>query len=65
MLELETFRNLAQNTETSNTLIRFLGKFKTYYPTLHLLSEQLYEEKVIKPTVDGIINRFGEVRNDA
>ena len=65
VLELETFRNLARNTETTNTLVRFLGKFKTYYPTLYLLSEQLYEEKEIKPTVDGIIDRFGEVRNDA
>ena len=65
VLELETFRNLALNTETSNTLVRFLGKFKTYYPTLHLLSEQLHEEKLIKPTVDGIIDRFGQVRNDA
>ena len=65
VLELETFRNVARNTETTNTLVRFLGKFKTYYPTLYLLSEQLYEEKEIKPTVDGIIDRFGEVRNDA
>jgi DNA mismatch repair protein MutS2 len=65
VLEQETFRNLARNTETTNSLIRFLGKFKTYYPTLYLLSEQLYEEKEIKPTVDGIIDRFGEVRNDA
>lgn len=65
VLELEAFRNLARNTETSNSLVSFLGKFKTYYPTLHSLSEQLYEEKEIKSTVDGIIDRFGEVRNDA
>ena len=28
VLELEAFRNLAQNTETTNTLVRFLEKFK-------------------------------------
>ena len=65
VLELEAFRSLARNTETTNTLIRFLEKFKTYYPTLHSCSESLYEEKQIKPTVDAFIDRFGEVRNDA
>jgi DNA mismatch repair protein MutS2 len=65
VLELEAFRNLARNTETTNTLIRFLEKFKTYYPSLSGLAEQLYEEKQIKPAVDGVIDRFGEVRNDA
>jgi DNA mismatch repair protein MutS2 len=64
VLELEAFRNLAQNTEITNTLIRFLGKFKIYYPTLYSLTESLYEEKEIKPTVDGVIDRFGEVRSD-
>ena len=65
VLELEAFRNLARNTETTNTLVRFLAKFKTYYPSISGLAEQLYEEKQIKPTVDGVIDRFGEVRNDA
>ena len=65
VLELEAFRNLARNTEMSNTLVRFLDKFKTYYPSLSGLAEQLYEEKQIKHTVDGVIDRFGEVRNDA
>ena len=65
VLELEAFRNLAQNTETTNTLVRFLEKFKTYYPTLYSLTESLYEEKEIKSAVDGVIDRFGKVRNDA
>ena len=65
VLELEAFRNLAQNTETTNTLFRFLEKFKTYYPILYSLTESLYEEKEIKSAVDGVIDRFGKVRNDA
>ena len=65
VLELEAFRNLARNTETANALVRFLDKFKTYYPSLSCLAETLQEEKLIKPTVDGVIDRFGEVRNDA
>jgi DNA mismatch repair protein MutS2 len=65
VLELEAFRYLARNTETANALVRFLDKFKTYYPSLSGLAENLHEEKLIKPTVDGVIDRFGEVRNDA
>jgi len=65
VLELEAFRNLARNTETANALVRFLDKFKTYYPSLSVLAETLHEEKQIKPTVDSVIDRFGEVRNDA
>ena len=65
VLELDAFRNLARNTETTNTLFRFLNKFKSYYPNLIILVRQLYEEKHINPTVDGVIDRFGEVRDDA
>lgn len=65
VLELDAFRNLARNTETTNTLVRFLNKFKSYYPNLIILVTQLYEEKHINPTVDGVIDRFGEVRDDA
>lgn len=65
LLELEAFKNLARATETTNTLIVFLKKFKTYYPSLFLLTDSLYEEKEIKVAVDQVIDRFGEVRNDA
>ncbi|MGB1535038.1 MAG: endonuclease MutS2 [Flavobacteriaceae bacterium] len=65
VLELEAFRNLARSTETTNTLLAFLNKFKTYYPSLFLLTVDLEEEKEIKRAVDRVIDRFGEVRNDA
>ena len=65
VLELEAFRNLARATETTNTLFVFLHKFKTYYPSLLQLTNNLHEEKEIKPAVDQVIDRFGEVRNDA
>ncbi len=65
VLELEAFRNLARNTETTNILVRFLDKFKNYYPNLSILASKLHEEEHIKPTVDRVIDRFGEVRNEA
>ena len=55
VLELEAFRNLARNTETSNALVRFLDKFKKYYPNLSNLSRELFEEKQIKTAVDSVI----------
>jgi len=52
VLELEAFRILARATETTNTLLAFLKKFKTYYPSLFLLTADLEEEKEIKLAVD-------------
>jgi len=65
ILEIETFRNIASNTETTNTLLKFLTKFASYYPTLFRCTESIYEEKEIKQAVDNVIDRFGEVRDRA
>ena len=65
VLELDAFKNLARNTETTNALVVFLEKFKSYYPNLYSCSAHLQEEKEIKPAVDRVIDRFGEVRSDA
>ena len=48
-----------------NTLLAFLLKFKTYYPTLFGASEHLIQEKEIKKAVDQVIDRFGEIRDNA
>ncbi|MDO7576399.1 MAG: DNA mismatch repair protein MutS, partial [Flavobacteriaceae bacterium] len=37
----------------------------TYYPTLYGYTDGLYVDKEIKKTIDGVIDRFGEVRDDA
>lgn len=65
ILDIETFRNIASNTDSSNTLLKFLIKFKSYYPTLFNYSTSIYEEKEIKAAVDNVIDRFGEVRDRA
>ena len=65
VLEIEAFRILASNTETANTLVAFLKKFQTYYPTLYLSSSELTIEKEIKTNVEAVIDRFGEVRDNA
>jgi len=65
VLEIQAFRNIAALNETVNTLLVFLKKFKTYYPQLHQLSGELYVNKEIQAAVDAVIDRFGEIRNNA
>ena len=65
VLDISVFRIIAVNTEITNTLILFLVKFKTYYPTLHSYTDNLYVDKEIKKTIDAVIDRFGEVRDNA
>lgn len=65
MMEIEGFRKIAATCETVNTLLKFLKKFKEYYPNLHALGEHIELTKVPKNEVDAVIDRFGEVRNDA
>ena len=65
VLDIETFRSLVVNTKTSNILLKFLKKFKTYYPLLFERSSGLPVQKEIIKQVDTVIDRFGEVRNNA
>ena len=65
VLEISAFRVISGNTETTNNLIQFLTKFKAYYPSLFIITEGLHVEKIIKKNVDSVIDRFGEVRDNA
>ncbi len=65
MMEIEGFRKIAATCEIVNTLLKFLKKFKEYYPNLHALGEHIELTKVPKNEVNAVIDRFGEVRNDA
>ena len=65
VLDISVFRIIAANTEITNTLLIFLVKFKTYYPTLYSYTDNLYVDKEIKKTIDAVIDRFGEVRDNA
>ena len=65
VLELQAFRNIAAASETVNGLLQFLEKFKTYYPALYSATETLYINKEIKAEIDSVIDRFGEIHNNA
>ena len=64
-LEIEGFRRIAAANETVNTLLKFFKKFKDYYPELYILGATIEITKTPKQAVDQIIDRFGEIRNNA
>ena len=65
VLEIEGFRRIAAANETVNILLKFFKKFKEYYPTINALGEAIEVTKIPKEKVDGVIDRFGEIRNNA
>ena len=65
VLEIDSFRNIGSTSETVNTLLKFFKKFKPYYPTLFEFGKELEINKELKQEIESVIDRFGEVRNNA
>ena len=65
VLEIIAFRNIAAASQTVNTLLLFFNKFKSYYPSLHMLKGEMVVNKEIKKEIDNVIDRFGEIRDNA
>ncbi len=64
-LEIAGFRRIASICETISTHKRFFAKFREYYPLLAAQSGEIQENKEIPGLVHGVIDRFGEIRDDA
>ena len=64
-LEVPALRKIAALSENSNILIKFFQKFEEYYPTLYKKSSQVAYTTAIVDQIKSIINRFGEVKNEA
>ncbi len=65
VLSIESFNDISLASETVNNLLSFFKKFKTYYPKIFLVGEEIEQNKDIKKTINNIIDRFGEIRNNA
>ena len=65
VLEIEGFRRIAAANETTNLLLKFFKKLKEYYPQLKELGEEVEVTKTPKEEIDSVIDRFGEIRNNA
>lgn len=64
-LEIESFRKIKTIAEASNDLIKFFENFNEYYPTLYNRSSNITYTKIIPDTINAVINRFGEIKDDA
>ncbi len=61
----DAFLKIANISNTSNDLIFHFQKFKDYYPTLFLLTENIEFTKSIVDTIFKVITNYGEVQNKA
>ncbi|MCJ7758105.1 MAG: DNA mismatch repair protein MutS, partial [Gillisia sp.] len=65
ILEVGSFKKISSLSETSNTQIRFFNKFSELYPSLYETTEPITYTKAINEKIDEVINRFGEVKDEA
>ena len=65
VLDIKEFRKIASISDTTNILIKFFAKFEEYYPTLNQEAVQITYTTAIIEKIGSVIDRFGEVKNDA
>ncbi len=64
-LEVGSFRKIGTICTTIATHKKFFKKFKEYYPLLFAASEEIELNNEIPKEIDGVIDRFGEVKDRA
>jgi DNA mismatch repair protein MutS2 len=64
-LEIEQFRKISSLSITCNILLKFFKKFKEYYPLIFDISEKIEKTDLISNEINSIIDKYGEIRNDA
>ncbi|MDO5608904.1 MAG: DNA mismatch repair protein MutS [Capnocytophaga sp.] len=64
-LEVGSIRRIHSVARTVNTHIVFFRKFKELYPDLHETAENVEYTEEITDSIEKIIDKFGEIKNDA
>ena len=64
-LEVESFRKVKHICELTFAHVKFLKKFKTYYPSIFSISEKIKVEKHILTEISRIIDKFGFIKDNA
>ncbi len=64
-LELSGFRRIGALCRQVTVHKKFFKKFKDYYPLLFAYTELFEENLIIPNSIDNIIDKFGEIRDDA
>lgn len=64
-LEASAFLKISTVSETVNELLKFFTKFKSYFPTIHQISQEIEYTPALINAINKIITSYGEVANDA
>ncbi|SDS42687.1 DNA mismatch repair protein MutS2 [Formosa sp. Hel1_31_208] len=64
-LDTKSFKKIASITLTVNDILKFFKKFEEYYPSLHKSSLDLEIVAHIVIEIDAIIDRFGDIKDNA
>ena len=64
-LEVHGLKKIVSMSLTVNDIVTFLKKFDEYYPNLYSYASHIEVTKVIIEKVDGIVDRFGDIKDNA
>ncbi|WP_353077690.1 DNA mismatch repair protein MutS [Flavobacterium sp.] len=64
-LELVAIKKILDLSKSTNEYLKFLKKFSDYYPELYKKSIQIEFTPYISKSIEEIVNKFGEIKDDA
>ena len=64
-LEVYSLKKIVAMSNTVNDIVIFLNKFQEYYPALNAFSSHIEVTKEIIEKVDAIVDRFGDIKDNA
>lgn len=64
-LEVHSLKKIVSISLTCNDIVNYLKKFKEYYPNLNEFASHIEVTKVIVEKVDHIVDRFGDIKDNA
>ena len=64
-LEVSSLQKIVSISITVNSILKFLEKFEDYYPKLRQYSNNIEVTNVIIEQIDTVVDRFGDIKNDA
>ncbi|RLD27952.1 MAG: DNA mismatch repair protein MutS, partial [Bacteroidetes bacterium] len=64
-LEVFSLKKIVSISLTTNEIVNYLKKFEEYYPTLNNYASKIEVTIAIIEKIDAIVDRFGDIKNDA
>ncbi|MFD1613908.1 endonuclease MutS2 [Gelatiniphilus marinus] len=64
-LEVHSLKKIVSISLTTNDIVAYLKKFDEYYPRLNEFASHIEVTKVIIEKVDAIVDRFGDIKDNA